>query len=802
MDNINEKSKTKKKKTRSPLGEIFTASVEKRRADPRSIIYDAAVFIIALVLARRHLIFGAHPLAIAMLAVLPTHIWSALAGAVIGSLTLGGAGFVYAIISVIVVFLRIITSGTEQRENDALFRESLVLRMAASLIGGFTASVYELLLTGVSWTTLLFGASMTLIPPIAVFATSGLFNEKLTPRVLLFDKRNIFDLSKRAEKERYNVIFFQLSAALSFFFVGYALEPYSFLGVSASYIFAGFATLIISKRFGALRAAAVGFFSVLGVSAMNSVAFALVGLATGILFALGIPYALVGGGISLAAWSIYSGGYRALLATFPEYIISALTAAAVLKKISAEKSVKEEEVTERCAKDMVGTMALSYRSSFSGTLPILEESLVGISGAVRRFSEEGAKLTLEDYKALVSDAVLSYCKTCPGYRSCRTSCTAPYAELGEKIAAKLLAKEAVNAREFDTLPAYCHMSNRIFEVINEEAARREAERFKAYGDSTTAGDLEMMAKMIGDSLSRDERERGMNTALTERLEPIAREFGPDEAVIRVYGDRKYHIIAAGEDTDGTKITSPEFKKKIEETLGVNLAVPEFFRSGKTVLLEANAAPKFTVECASAALGGREDEISGDTVRIFESADDRFYALLSDGMGTGKVAKDTSSFVGAYLSEILNSSQPTDTVLHLLSHIIRNRGAECSATVDLFGFDLIDGEATFLKSGAAPSYIKRKDSIFRIRSETAPIGLMKKVDAERIKAAVEDGDYIIMLSDGVSQSTDDAAWLLELLSKPPKGSVGEYADFLLASAVKHSRFKDDMTVVVAKIKKIA
>ncbi len=802
MDNINENETKKKKKRRIPLADVFSASVEKRKENPKAIIYDAAIFIIALVLARRHLIFGAHPLAIAFLAVLPSYVWCALAGAVVGSLTLGGAGFVYAVISVIVVFLRVVTSGTEKKESDILFKESLLLKMAAALIGGFTAAVYEVLLTGISWTSLLFGLSMTFIPPIIVFAISGIFYDKFTPRTLLFDKRNIFDPSKRSDKERYNIIFFQCASALAVFFIGYSLEPYTLLGISATYVFAGLLTLVVSKRFGALRAAAVGFFATLGVSAMNSVAFALAGLASGMLFSVGTAYALVGGGVCVAAWSVYSGGFRTLLEIFPEYIIAAVIGAAVLKKITIEKSVKEEEETQRRAKDMVGTMALSYRSNFGGVLPSLENSLIGLSGAVKKFAEEGARLGAEDYKIVVTDAILSYCKTCPGYRSCRTNSAAPYEELTEKIAAKLLAKESVMARDFDNIPPYCHMSNRIFEVINEQAARAESERFKAYGTSTSALDLEMFAKLIGDSLSSDERERAMNSALTERLEPVARDFGPEETVIRVYGERKYHVIAAGDDSDGTQITSPEFKEKIEQILGARLGAPEFFRSGKTVLMEVDACPAFTVECASAALGGREDEISGDTVRIFESSDDRFYVLLSDGMGTGKVAKDTSSFVGSYLAEMLDSAYPSDTVLHMLSHIIRSRGAECSATVDLFGFDLISGEATFLKSGAAPSYIKRRDSIFRIRSETAPIGLMKKVDAERIKAAVEDGDYVIMLSDGVSQSTDDAAWLLELLSKPPKSSVGEYADFILSSAVKNSKFKDDMTVVVAKIKRTA
>ena len=45
------------------------------------------------------------------------------------------------------------------------------------------------------------------------------------------------------------------------------------------------------------------------------------------------------------------------------------------------------------------------------------------------------------------------------------------------------------------------------------------------------------------------------------------------------------------------------------------------------------------------------------------------------------------------------------------------------------------------------------SIFRIKSKTAPLGLMKSVDAERIKIDLEGEDYIIMLSDGIGQSAE-------------------------------------------------
>lgn len=798
MDNLDEKRK--KRKRRVPLGVHIKDAVEQRRKTPYSIIYDAIIFTVALVLARRHLFFGAHPFGIAMLSLLPSYVWVALAGAVVGAVSLGGAGYVYAIITLIVVFVRVVTSGGEKSEGD-LFGEHLILRMAAALIGGFTAAIYEVLLGGFDWGTLLFGLTMTLTPPVTVFLCSGLFGAGITPKALLIDRKNVFDLAGKKEKDKYNIIFFQCAAAITVFFVGFALEPYSLIGISASYLFAGVITLITAKRFGALRAGAVGFFAILGVSAMNSVAFALAGLAAGVLFTVGISYALIGGGVAIVAWSVYSGGLMTLLEVLPEYMIVSIGGASFLKKLTTERTVREERDNERQAKDMVGTMALSYRSGYKGALPVLEEALTEVSTCVKKFAEDSAVMGKEDYKAVVSDAVLSYCKTCPGYRSCKVNNSAPYSELTEKIAEKLAASERVTAKDFDGVPSYCHMSNRMFEVINEQAARAAAERYKAYGSGSASVDLEMLSRLIGDALTLDERERAVNNALTEMATPVAKEYGPEESVIRVYGERRYHVILAGSDDDGTRIASPKFKEKLEGVLASRLGTPEYFRSGSCVLMEADITASYTVECASSGRGGRSEEISGDTVRIFESEDNRFFALLSDGMGTGKIAKDTSSFVGAFLSGLLSALPPSDSVLKLLSHIIRSRGIECSATVDLFCLDLLNAEASFLKSGAAPSYIKRRESIFRIRSETAPIGLMKKVDAERIRVGVEDGDYIIMLSDGVSQSTEDAPWLLELLSKPPKSTVGEYADFILAAAEKHSKSGDDMTVVVAKIKKL-
>ena len=80
--------------------------------------------------------------------------------------------------------------------------------------------------------------------------------------------------------------------------------------------------------------------------------------------------------------------------------------------------------------------------------------------------------------------------------------------------------------------------------------------------------------------------------------------------------------------------------------------------------------------------------------------------------------------------------------------------------------------------------------------------MKSIDAERVRVEIKDGDYVIMLSDGVSSTPEDAPWLLELLAEAPQRNIKEYAEYILSAAVKSSRTGDDMTVAVAKIKKIS
>jgi len=155
----------------------------------------------------------------------------------------------------------------------------------------------------------------------------------------------------------------------------------------------------------------------------------------------------------------------------------------------------------------------------------------------------------------------------------------------------------------------------------------------------------------------------------------------------------------------------------------------------------------------------------------------------------------------FLNRALEFSGSIETTLQILNHTLKRAREECSASLDLFYMDLYTGEAGFIKSGASASYIKRGSSLFRIRSKTAPLGVTGELDAERVRADIECGDCIIMLSDGVTENASDAPWLLDLLAKPTKDNLEDYAELILSEAKKNGRRTDDMTVTVLKTSKV-
>lgn len=315
---------------------------------------------------------------------------------------------------------------------------------------------------------------------------------------------------------------------------------------------------------------------------------------------------------------------------------------------------------------------------------------------------------------------------------------------------------------------------------------------------STVEDYTAFLKLIADSKEYTLEKRELDPELTEKLEDVMCDVGLRGGMIRVFGERIKYFVASAEDRDGTLITSPEIKREIERAASLKLGTPKYYRRGDMALMECESTKKYTVTTASLTERGIENEISGDSIGIFENDDMFFCAVISDGMGSGSTAKRTSDFIVRFIEAASSSGASKDTLVHIINSIIRRQSEECSATLDMFSFDTVTGNAEFIKSGAAASYIKRRGSLYRIKSETIPLGVMKKVDAEKIKVSVEEGDTVIMFSDGVSEPAEESPWLVELLNENHNGDIRTLASRIVAAAKVNSLGKDDISVIVMRV----
>lgn len=778
------------------IGMLIKSEAEKRRTDKGALLFDVCVFVIAFLFSRCHLVFGAYSLGHAFVAFMSRGVFTALLGCVVGSLSLGKSGVINAIISVIIVFLRIIISGGEG-EDKALFREPLVVRISSGAIGSFIGGIYGVLLDSFAFKSILFGACGVLLTVLFTFVFSGILNTDISFSDFVSGKRDIFaprgDTRSKIEGALFEGAFFSFV-----FLISLSLKGYDVLGISPSYIFASLITLFVAKRFGVWRATLAGFVSSFGISGVYSVSFALLGLGAGIFFYIGTGYALIAGGALLTAWSTYSGGLSGLLSTFPEYATAAVLSLPILRKTEAVKRLDVGIPRSESARDMVTATALAYRATIFSECFSGAEALCVIADRIRRFSVTEEKVPYESYHETLTKCVSEYCRDCSLYMTCITESPAPCAEKIDLMSTKVYNKEKISPLDASLFPHYCKNAEGLCEKINEQVARLIESSERCASSDAVAHSYEIASRVLSEMRVAREKETFADGALSERMEKVLERHGIQNESIRVMGDRKKHIIAAGLDPDGTLITSRDLVSDMERIAERRLLGQEFYRRGEYALFEADFAAKYSYEFATTSSCSSRESVCGDVSSSAVSGDGHAYFVISDGAGSGEGARRVASFATDFLFSLLESSCTKSTAIHALNHAIKERGEEDSLALDLFDFDLYTGDAVFYKCGAAASYVKRDGSLFRISSKTAPLGLMKRIDAEKVKVEVKAGDYVIMLSDGACDGREEGTRLIELLSKKAKGSVREYAEYIMRELKSFSSFSDDATVSVIKI----
>lgn len=212
-------------------------------------------------------------------------------------------------------------------------------------------------------------------------------------------------------------------------------------------------------------------------------------------------------------------------------------------------------------------------------------------------------------------------------------------------------------------------------------------------------------------------------------------------------------------------------------------------------------PRFLVLTGVARAVKETEVVSGDNYSIVESEKGMLTVLLSDGMGSGEKACSDSEAVLDLMEKFLEAGYAYSTAISLINGSLVARGEEQNmSTLDICSLDLYYGICEFCKVGAASSYIKRAHMVEQISSRSLPLGIFRGVDTETVKRRLVDGDYVVIVSDGIIDAMEESAYeedLCQVIGKIDIRNPKEMAENLLQYVLcrTRGRIKDDMTVLV-------
>ena len=275
-------------------------------------------------------------------------------------------------------------------------------------------------------------------------------------------------------------------------------------------------------------------------------------------------------------------------------------------------------------------------------------------------------------------------------------------------------------------------------------------------------------------------------------------------IVQVYTD-------VCENPDGTECDIKKIGRIISKILGQKMAIQD----QECGLRLDRSMCKFTyisddnynIQIGMAKSTKSGSPVSGDSVLHTKLQDGKYLLVLSDGMGSGPEAMKSSKIAVKMLERLLAAGFEKDVSLKLInSTLSANTEEDMYATLDIEILDLYNGNMEFIKNSACPTYIKRGRNVQLLKSMTLPTGILNDVDLVVYDFDLQDGDIIVMCTDGVLDSNKEylnkELWLKYLLEDIQVNDAQKIADIIIGEAIDNDfgNQKDDMSVIVAKVSK--
>ena len=236
---------------------------------------------------------------------------------------------------------------------------------------------------------------------------------------------------------------------------------------------------------------------------------------------------------------------------------------------------------------------------------------------------------------------------------------------------------------------------------------------------------------------------------------------------------------------------------LSDGLHMKLESTEPVMNGKEIRIRVYEKPKYTMEVCIASASADGAPENGDTCTSFTDGEGMGYVVLSDGMGTGRRASAESRMVAGSFRRLVTGGVELCSAIKMINSVMVTKSRDESfATLDAVRIDLDECRLTVIKSGAAATLIRHGGGILKVASPTFPIGIYEQSEVFVKDYGFDEGDIVVMCSDGISENAYPFIKELLLGGEDLSHIVNEICK--KAEIFNHDIRSDDVTVIGVRV----
>ncbi len=435
------------------------------------------------------------------------------------------------------------------------------------------------------------------------------------------------------------------------------------------------------------------------------------------------------------------------------------------------------------------------------------KAIKDISGSVSAVSDFLRKSDKPSYDAIPDAVKEDVCKACNKYEFCWNKCRDISEKSFREANGILIKNEMIITEDLpERLSMICRMPDKIATGFNkaylEQGARIIAKNDIFEAKKAASRQFACIGALLEATAENIHKLPASTNVHTSALTPLFKDMGFEisgicdynsptgKSLLQVYCNRVPVI------PDKTLLL-----EKIYEATGKMYLPPvidEYTENG--TVLSFTEEGKFIVSFHTASHTGAGEQFSGDTLRSFSDGQGYFYAVLSDGMGTGTRAAIDSVMTANLMSRLLRAGFSPENALETVNCAMLIKSAEETlSTLDILKINLETGKAEFYKAGASFSVIGKAEKTVIVEKSSMPLGILENTSFEKSEIDLNTGDTVVILSDGASVIPHKR--FKELIKEYKNEGMQALSETIVNEALtlSPSGKHDDITVCCVRIK---